>query len=94
MLRGSTYATKTEVNNPGVTALSGTNPQLQEEINLLTVSLQGLDLKRIRAVCEPSIKNENTGETWLEYYNSQIFEKREQLQELQERIRELNDISE
>ena len=71
-----------------------TNEELQEQINLLNIQLQSLDLKRIRAVCEPSVKDETTGETWLEYYNSQIFEKREQLQELQESMRELNDVSE
>lgn len=28
-----------------------------------------LDKKRIRAICEPSVKDETTGQTWLEYYN-------------------------
>jgi len=39
--------------------------------------LEELDKKRIRAVAEPSLKDENT--TWLEYYNSRIFELREEL---------------
>lgn len=34
--------------------------------------LLNLDTKRIRAICEPSIKDEETGETWLDYYNTQV----------------------
>ena len=36
--------------------------EIQEE-------LENLDQKRIRALAEPSLKDENT--TWLEYYNAQ-----------------------
>ena len=71
-----------------------TNTEICEQIAILVTELNELDLKRIRAVCEPSVKVEETGETWLEFYNSQIFEKREGLQELQERIISTNDISE
>ena len=70
------------------------NYELCEQLATLISKLKELDLKRIRAVCEPSVKDEETGETWLEFYNSQIFEKREELQELQERIINTNDISE
>jgi hypothetical protein len=38
----------------------------------IQAELASLDTKRIRAVCEPSVKDESTGETWLEYYNSEI----------------------
>ena len=41
-----------------------------------------LDSKRIRAICEPSIKDEETGETWLDYYNSQVMTLREELPNL------------
>jgi len=34
--------------------------------------LKELDEKRIRAVCENEIKDNQTGETWLDYYNSKI----------------------
>lgn len=34
--------------------------------------LEELDKKRIRAICEDEVKNERTGETWLDYYNEQI----------------------
>ena len=60
--------------------------QLQYQIQELNESIAKLDLKRIRAICEPSLKNEETDETWLDYYNSQIQEKRLQIQELTERI--------
>lgn len=39
-----------------------------------------LDQKRIRAIAEPSLKDENT--TWLEYYNTQIANLRDELAEI------------
>ena len=59
---------------------------IQSQINVINIQINELDLKRIRAVCEPSIKDETTGETWLEYYNAQILDLRSQIQTLQERI--------
>lgn len=44
--------------------------EIQDELVLL-------DKKRIRAIAEPSLKDENT--TWLEYYNNQIFSLRAEL---------------
>ena len=41
-----------------------------------------LDSKRIRAICEPSVKDETTGETWLDYYNTQVMTLREELANL------------
>ncbi len=41
--------------------------------------LRLLDEQRIRAIAEPSVKNEQTGETWLDYYNIQAAELRKQL---------------
>ena len=67
--------------------------QLQYQIQELNESIAKLDLKRIRAICEPSLKDEETGETWLDYYNSQILSLREQIQQLKERIKD-NDIIE
>ena len=43
-------------------------------LNEIQAELDELDRKRIRAIAEPSLKDENT--TWLEYYNSQISELR------------------
>ena len=67
--------------------------QAQKDIAEMENLLDELDIKRIRAFCEPSVKDESTGETWLDYYNAQIFELREKIQKLQERINE-NDIIE
>lgn len=41
--------------------------------------IEDLDKKRIRAICEPEIRNESTGETWLDYYNERIYEIREEI---------------
>lgn len=45
--------------------------------------LRQLDEQRIRAIAEPSIKDEQTGETWLEYYNKQVQILRMELNELE-----------
>ena len=42
-----------------------------------------LDKKRIRAVCENEIKNSESGETWLDFYNAQIVQIRNQLKEME-----------
>lgn len=44
--------------------------EIRQELDLL-------DRKRIRAIAEPSLMDENT--TWLEYYNTQISQLREEL---------------
>lgn len=38
----------------------------------LVAQISELDQKRIRAISEPSLKDEVSGQTWLEYYTSQI----------------------
>jgi len=43
-----------------------------EKINNLELQISELDRKRIRAICEPSVKDESTGQTWLEYYTLQV----------------------
>ncbi len=63
------------------------NKQKEEQeknikINDLKKEISDLDAKRIRAICEPAIKNNETGETWLDFYNSQIIYLRNQLTEL------------
>lgn len=67
------------------------NPNYENEIkqkekeNLIKKfekELEELDKKRIRAICEPSIKNEETQETWLDFYNSQVVEIRNKIIEL------------
>ena len=55
----------------------------QKMISDIKAQLAEIDLKRIRAVCENEIKDETTQQTWLEYYNRQIKELRQQLETLQ-----------
>lgn len=51
--------------------------------NELLLQIDEIDKKRIRAICEPEIKNTSTGQTWLEYYNLQIQDLRNQIAELE-----------
>ena len=46
----------------------------------IQIQLDELDKKRIRALAEPALKDEDT--TWLEYYNSQITSLRNELNEI------------
>jgi len=48
----------------------------------LTAQINELDLKRIRAGFEPSVKDESTGQTYLEYYTAQIQDLRTQISSL------------
>lgn len=54
----------------------------QKTIENIKSELTNLDIKRIRAICENEIKDETTGETWIEYYNNQAVELRKQLNNL------------
>lgn len=54
-----------------------------EKISQIIEKLNELDSKRIRAVCENQIKDSQTGETWLEYYNSQANKLRSELQAIE-----------
>lgn len=47
----------------------------------LQIQIEDLDKKRIRAICEPEIKDEESGQSWLEYYNLQVQELRNQIAE-------------
>ena len=68
------------------------NIEIEKQIQQINSIINAVDLKRIRAVCEPEIMDIETGKTWLEYYNTQIFDLRKKLQELKERLEE-NDIT-
>ena len=46
----------------------------------ILAELEELDKKRIRAIAEPSMKDEE--QTWLEYYNLQISGLRNELAEI------------
>lgn len=45
----------------------------------LKSQVEELDKKRIRAVCEPEIKDPESGQTWLEYYTQQVQALRAQI---------------
>lgn len=45
--------------------------------------LENIDKQRTRALAEPEIKDIETGETWLEYYNNQAKSLREELKTLE-----------
>ena len=71
------------------------NPNYEIEKQKLTIKtriqeihekLDELDLKRIRAVCESEVKDTKSGETWLNYYNSQIVDLREELNALKAQV--------
>jgi len=53
--------------------------EIQEKLDIL-------DSKRIRAVCEDEIRNERTGETWLDYYNAQVYDLRIELKSLEAQL--------
>lgn len=59
---------------------------IKERISKIYTELDALDSKRIRAVCEDEVKDEKTGETWLDYYNSQVYDLRIELASLQSRL--------
>lgn len=54
--------------------------QKEEQKLKILSQLDELDKKRIRVVCEPSMKTET--QSWLEYYNEQISQLRQELSEL------------
>ena len=56
--------------------------EIAERKSQIESELLELDSKRVRAICEPSIKDETTGETWLDYYNSQVLTLRNELREI------------
>lgn len=44
--------------------------------------IEELDIKRIRAIAEPQLKDADSGQTWLEYYTEQIVAIRAQISSL------------
>ena len=55
---------------------------MKEQYYDILSQINDLDTKRIRAICEPEVKDSETGETWLEYYTKQIVLLREKLKEV------------
>ena len=59
---------------------------IQQRIDEIYTELETLDTKRIRAVCEDEVKNESTGETWLDFYNAQVYDLRVELASLKSQL--------
>ncbi len=59
---------------------------INERITEIKQELNDLDIKRIRAVCETEMKTERTGESWLDYYNSQVYDLRVELKSLEAQL--------
>lgn len=57
---------------------------VQRRVAEIKERMRTLDEQRIRALAEPSVKDEETGETWLEYYNAQVQSLREELQGIEQ----------
>lgn len=53
-----------------------------QKIDELTESIKVLDLKSLRAIREGGVKDEATGQTWLEYYTAEIKALREEMANL------------
>lgn len=75
------YSDDKLIENPQYAELKQKNLN-QERKSEIQRQIDELDKKRIRAICEDEIKDEKTGETWLEYYNGQIFQLRSEIQSL------------
>lgn len=76
-----TYQNGQIIENPEYETLK--QQQLNEKrIQQIQQQLNELDQKRIRAICEDEVKNPATGETWLDFYNAQIYELRTELNSL------------
>lgn len=67
------------------------NEIIQSQINTIISQLNEYDFKRIRAMAEPSIKDETTGETWLDFYTKEIQKMRSEIAKLNEDLQ--NDIT-
>lgn len=49
------------------------------KVSTLTAKIAELDLKRIRAIAEPTLRDGDSGQTWLEYYTEQIIALRREI---------------
>jgi hypothetical protein len=56
--------------------------EVQETKAKILEELEILDKKRIRAICENEIKDSQTNQTWLDFYNNQVQELRAKLNSL------------
>lgn len=54
----------------------------EEVLASLKSQIAEIDTKRIRAICEPTLKDPDGGQTWLDYYTQQIVNLRNQIASL------------
>ncbi len=59
---------------------------IEKRLDEIIQELEILDAKRIRAVCEDEVKSERSGETWLDYYNAQIYDLRVEYKSLEAQL--------
>lgn len=78
---------KYEVQNGDLVDISQTESYLSkiaereksQTIAALRKQIDEIDTKRIRAIAEPQLKDEATGQTWLEFYTEQITDLRNKI---------------
>lgn len=51
----------------------------EDKATKIQAQIDDLDKKRIRAIAEPQLKDQTTGQTWLEFYTAQITDLRKEL---------------
>lgn len=54
----------------------------RENIKNLQAQIDVIDKKRVRALCEPQIKDSESGETWLDFYTGQVLVLRDKITEI------------
>jgi hypothetical protein len=69
------------INNPDYEKIKE-EQTINTRIEEILTQLKELDEKRIRAICENDIKDEKSNETWLDYYNSLVYDLRVELSSL------------
>ena len=66
--------------NPEETETKKLQIQNEKRASQIRYELEKLDTKRIRAIAEPSQKDENT--SWLDYYNAEVKKLRDELAQI------------
>ncbi len=62
----------TEISNTDEYKTKITEEAKIKNIQELTLQIEELDKKRVRAIAEPELKDAENGLTWLEYYTQQV----------------------
>lgn len=54
----------------------------QRAISDIQMQIDVIDKKRVRALCEPQLKDSESGETWLDFYTGQVIVLRDKITEI------------